>query len=306
MNAIWKTRLLTFRPALILFVLLLFSCLGGSQLLNHVLSPLTQRNSAYLDATLRDTTQLMIPVGLAKAGADMLEGSTVQLEAGIVVAKGNMSVEAGDLMQPVLDCIDIAWKILLASAVFLISIKCVASCFPDLAAPFCAVFLTCFLLDSLLVIWLKREHVVRAVARRIGGIFFLSWLLMIALLPVTLAGSAYLTERTTAHMRTNIDTTFQRVHTVFNMEGFTTANELSEKANFLKTKMAEISRFAREELGTVILAICQLVAVKVLSGVFYPLLLLAFLIWLVRGCLYPGIKGTLPTDSSMAGVPKTS
>jgi len=291
MNTIWKTRLVTFRPALILFLLLLFSCLGGSQLLNHLMSPLTQRNSAYLDTTLRDTTQLMIPVGLAKAGADMLEGSTVQLEAGIIVAKGNMTVEAGDLMQPVLDCIDIAWKILLASAVFLISVKCVASCFPDLAAPFCAVFLTCFLLDSLLVVWLKKEHGVRSTARRIGGIFFLSWLLMIALLPVTLAGSAYLTERTTAHMQKNIDTTFQRVHSVFNMEGFSTASEISEKATFLKTKLTEISRFTREELGTVILAICQLVAVKVLSGVFYPLLMLAFLIWLIRGCLYPGISG---------------
>jgi hypothetical protein len=219
----------------------------------------------------------------------MLEGSTVQLEAGIVVAKGNMTVEAGDLMQPVLDCIDIAWKILLASAVFLISVKCVASCFPDLAAPFCAVFLTCFLIDSLLVVLQKREHLVRSIARRIGGIFFLSWLLMIVLLPATLAGSAYLTERTTAHMQTNIDKTFQRVHTVFTMEGFTTATELSEKASFLKAKLAEISRFTREELGSVILAICQLVAVKVLSGVFYPLLMLAFLIWLVRGCLYPAI-----------------
>jgi hypothetical protein len=297
MNAIWKTRLLTFRPALILFLLLLISCLGGSRLLNHLMSPLTQRNSAYLDTTLRDTTQLMIPVGLAKAGADMLEGSTVQLEAGIVVAKGNMTVEAGDLMQPVLDCIDIAWKILLASAVFLISVKCVASCFPDLAAPFCAVFLTCFLLDSLLVTWLKKEHVVRSIARRIGGIFFLSWLLMIALLPVTLAGSAYLTERTTAHMQKNIDTTFQRVHTVFNMEGFSTASDISEKATFLKAKLSEISRFTREELGTVILAICQLVAVKVLSGVFYPLLMLGFLIWLIRGCLYPAIKGQGTTDS---------
>jgi hypothetical protein len=75
------------------------------------------------------------------------------------------------------------------------------------------------------------------------------------------------------------------------MEGFTSVPELSEKANFLKAKLSEISRFTREELGTIILAICQLVAVKVLSGVFYPLLMLAFLIWLIRGCLYPVIKG---------------
>jgi hypothetical protein len=98
-------------------------------------------------------------------------------------------------------------------------------------------------------------------------------------------------------MQKNIDTTFQRVHTVFNMEGFSTASDISEKATFLKAKLSEISRFTREELGTVILAICQLVAVKVLSGVFYPLLMLGFLIWLIRGCLYPAIKGQGTTDS---------
>jgi hypothetical protein len=64
---------------------------------------------------------------------------------------------------------------------------------------------------------------------------------------------------------------------------------LSEKANFLKYKLTEMSRFSKDELSTVILAICQLVAVKVVSGVFYPLVMLAFLIWLVRGCLYPAL-----------------
>jgi hypothetical protein len=289
MNAIWKTRLLTYRPVLILTFLLLFAGLGGNQLINRATAPLTKQNSAYLDKAIRDTTQLLIPVGLAKAGADMMEGSTVQLEAGIVVTKGSMTVEAGDLMQPVLDCIDIAWKILLASAVFLISVKCVVSGFPELTQPLCMAFLFCYLIDNLVVLLLKRDHLFRSILRRVGGIFFLSWILIVALLPLTLAGTAYLTERTTAHMQKNIETSFQRVHTVFNMEGFSTASDISEKATFLKTKMADISRFAREELSTVIMAICQLVAVKVLSGVVYPLLMLGFLIWLIRGCLYPAI-----------------
>jgi hypothetical protein len=289
MNTIWKTRLLTYRPVLILTFLLLFAGLGGNQLINRATAPLTKQNSAYLDKAIRDTTQLLIPVGLAKAGADMMEGSTVQLEAGIVVTKGSMTVEAGDLMQPVLDCIDIAWKILLASAVFLISVKCVVSGFPELTQPLCMAFLFCYLIDNLVVLLLKRDHLFRSILRRVGGIFFLSWILIVALLPLTLAGTAYLTERTTAHMQKNIETSFQRVHTVFNMEGFSTASDISEKATFLKTKMADISRFAREELSTVIMAICQLVAVKVLSGVVYPLLMLGFLIWLIRGCLYPAI-----------------
>jgi hypothetical protein len=90
-------------------------------------------------------------------------------------------------------------------------------------------------------------------------------------------------------MQADIDKTFSNVSRVFNMEGFSTAAEMSDKANFLKYKLAEISRFAKEELPAVIIAICQLVAIKVLSGVVYPLVMLAFLIWLVRGCLYPAL-----------------
>jgi len=290
MNTTWKTRLVTFRPVIILSALLLIVCLGGGRVLNRMTSPLTTRNHAYLDAAIRDTTQLMIPVGVAKAAADMIEGSTLQFEAGIVVTKGGMTVEAGDLMQPMLECINIAWKVLLASAVFLISVKCVVSCFPELMQPFCVAFLACYLIDGVLaLLTLKSNQLFRHVLRRIGSILFLSWIFLVALLPLTLAGTAYLADRTTSHMQADIDKTFSNVSRVFNMDGFSTAAEMSDKANFLKYKLAEISRFAKEELPAVIIAICQLVAIKVLSGVVYPLVMLAFLIWLVRGCLYPAL-----------------
>jgi hypothetical protein len=289
MNTKWETRLVAFRPVIILSALLIFTCFGGVHLLNWATRPLAEKNRAYLDASIRDTTQLMIPVGVAKAAADMIEGSTIQFEAGIVVTKGGMTVQAGDLMNPMLDCINIAWKILLASAVFLISVKCVVSGFPELIQPICSAFLACYLIEGLLAFLLNSNHILRNVLRRIGGILFLCWMLIVALLPLTLAGTAYLAERTTAHMQADIDKTFNRIHTVFNMDGFTTANEMSEKASFLKYKLTEISRFAKDELSTVILAICQLVAVKVISGVFYPLVMLAFLIWLVRSCLYPAL-----------------
>ncbi|MEI6646457.1 MAG: hypothetical protein WCP12_10510 [bacterium] len=287
MNTTWKTRFVAFRSVIILSALLIITCFGGVHLLNWATSPLAEKNRTYLDASIRDTTQLMIPVGVAKAAADMIEGSTIQFEAGIVVTKGGMTVQAGDLMQPMLDCINIAWKILLASAVFLISVKCVVSGFPELMQPFCVAFLACYLVEGLLAFLLNPNHLLRYVLRRIGGVLFLCWILIVAILPLTLAGTAYLAERTTAHMQADIDTTFKHIHEVFNMDGFTTANEMSEKASFLKYKLTEISRFAKDELSTVILAICQLVAVKVISGVFYPLMMLGFLFWLIRGCLYP-------------------
>lgn len=294
MNTIWKTRLVAFRPVILLSLLLIAALLGGVTLLNRAMAPLANRNQAYLDNAIRDTTQLMIPVGVAKAAADMIEGSTIQFEAGIVVTKGGMTVEAGDVMQPMLDCINLAWRVLLASTVFLISVKSFLNGFPELAQPFCVVFLLCYLLEALLAFLLQKTHLVRQILRRIGGIFVLCWLLIVAVLPLTVAGTAYLTERSTSHMRNDIDKTFARVSAVFNMEGFTQASDLSDKANFLKYKLADMYRFAREEFSTVVLALCQLLAIKILSGVFYPLVMLAFLIWLVRGCLYPALGLSKP------------
>ena len=115
MNTKWKTRLVAFRPVIILSLFLIFALVGGVNLLNRATAPLAERNRVYLDTSIHDTAQLLIPVGIAKAAADMIEGSTIQFEAGIVVTKGGMTVEAGDIMQPLLDCINLAWKILLTS-----------------------------------------------------------------------------------------------------------------------------------------------------------------------------------------------
>lgn len=300
MNETWKTRFVTFRPVILLSLFLIAALLGGVDLLNHATAPLTKKNAAYLDRAIRDTTHLLIPVGIAKAAADMIEGSTIQFEAGIVVTKGGMTVEAGDVMQPMLECINLAWKILLGSTVFLIAVKSFINGCPELAQPFCVLFLFCYLLDALFAFRLKKNHLQRHILQRMGGIFVLCWLIIVAVLPLTLAGTAFLTERTTAHMRADIEKTFERVNTVFNMEGFTQTTELSEKANYLKQKLTEVSRFAREELSTVTLAICQLLAIKMLSGVLYPLLMLAFLIWLIRGCLYPALASDTKKEEPLS------
>lgn len=294
MSAKWKTHFVTFRSVIILALLLLVTLAGGMRLLTWASRPLANYNEAYLDTAIRDTAQLMIPVGVAKAAADMIEGSTIQLEAGIVVTKGGMTVEAGDLMQPMLECINIAWNILLASLVCLISAKCLVGGVPELTQPLCAAFLSCYLSEALLAPLLRQQSRTRFLLRKIGGILLLAWLLIILILPLTIAGTAYLTERTTAGMRANVEKTFTRVNIVFSMEGFTHAPEISDKAAYLKQKFADIARYTKEESPGLVTALSELLAIKVLSGVIYPLLMLGFWVWIIRSCLYPVLHPNVP------------
>ena len=69
-----------------------------------------QANDKFLDASIESTAHLMIPVGAAKAAADVVEGSTAV-------------VEWGDITQPILDYLDVAWRILILSLIVTTAVK---------------------------------------------------------------------------------------------------------------------------------------------------------------------------------------
>jgi len=146
-------------------------------------APLTQRNLAFLDASIKDTFHLMIPVGAAKAAADIVEGSTLNVEAGAVFAKAGMTIEAGDSLQPLLDYIEVAWNLLLASMIYLVTAKCVVSGAGATAGPLLAFALGVFLINSLAARFAANQQALRQVLHRLGAIFLLCALLFLLIIP---------------------------------------------------------------------------------------------------------------------------
>jgi hypothetical protein len=64
-----------FQTPFILATLLLLTASGlMTGWTGRLTAPLTQRNLDFLDASIKDTFHLMIPVGAAKAAADIVEG----------------------------------------------------------------------------------------------------------------------------------------------------------------------------------------------------------------------------------------
>lgn len=280
----------THKRALALIILLILAVSGLlTGAFERVIRPLENSNTAFLNASFNDTIHLMVPVALAKAGADLVEGSTINVEAGVVFAKAGMSVEAGDTLQPLLEYIDVAWRLLLISLIYNVAMQSILAGSILLAKPLLIVSLLAYLLSTLLSVWVCDANPLRQFLRRLAPLFLLCALLFAVILPLTVAGSAYLSRNTTDKLRDEMWTSFDKIGQVFSMEKFHAADELKDKAVILKDKIVEIGRYSKDAVGDVASSVCKLAAIKLLNGIIFPLATLAFLIWLVRGCLYPAL-----------------
>ena len=273
----------------LLLAALLFLVIAGllTGATGKLTAPIVRSNQVYLDASIKDTVHLMLPVAAAKAAADAVEGSTINVEAGAVFAKAGMSIEAGDILQPLLVYINIAWRLLLISLVYLVTAKSILAGTEAIAMPLLIVALAALLANSLAAHVLNREHAFRQVLQRIGSLFLLCALLFLLVIPLTVTGSAYLSRHTTDPMREDVRVSFDKIGKAFSMEKFHAADEVKDKAVALTEKIVELGKYAKESLAEVAVAVCKLVAIKLLNGIVFPLASFAFLIWLVRGCLVP-------------------
>lgn len=270
--------------ALLLLVTVTFLLTGTADTL---FAPVMARNQAYLDASIKDTACLMIPVAAAKAAADAVEGSTINIEAGAVFAKAGMNIEAGDTMQPLLDYINIAWRLLLISLIYLVSAKCILAGADAIAFPLLIIALTALLAERLFAATGCQGRVLQQIFHRIGALFLLCALLFLVIVPLTVTGTAYLSHRTTDPMRQEVSASFDKIGAVFSLDKFHQTNDLKDKAAVLKEKILELSDYAKDSISEVGVAVCKLAAVKLLNGIIFPLASFVFLAWLVRGCLIP-------------------
>ena len=292
----------------LVLLLLLGLTLNGvlTGIIDRVTAPIAKRNQEFLDTSIKDTAHLMIPIGAIDAAADIVEGSTVTMEAGVVFAKAGVDVEVGDALQPLLDYIHVAWRLLLISIVYLVSAKAILLGATSLSQPLLATSIISSLLERTAAMVVPQQTAVRVFLKRLSALFLLAALLFLLVIPLSVAGSAFLASQTTDPLRSGLWESFDRVGKVFSMDKFYAAKETKEKATVLADKLLEIGTFAKDATGDVAMSVCKLAAIKVLNGIVFPLVSLAFLIWIVRGCLYPALglsDRSLATDD-LAGLRK--
>lgn len=284
-RAMWKS---SGRPV-VLIALLVATLLGWMGLAyNWTCSAVKRHNDEYLSAAIADTAHLMISIGAAKAFADVIEGSTVDLEGRLVVGAGTR-IEVGDVLQPVLDYLDVAWKILIINLVYLLIAKYVLLGSTPVWTGLLAVSLVGYLVSEVSRRFTAPNHAVVIAARKLGGMCLLGALLFSIILPLTVNLSSRLAHATTDPLRTSVRARFQELDRIFSLKEFHNAEGIVDKAKALKNKMASVTEWAPRAVANVAGSVAELAAAKVLDGIVFPLGSLLFLVWIVRGILFPAL-----------------
>jgi hypothetical protein len=266
-----------YRAAFALAILLVLAVTGVLQRLSATIAePMTESNAAYLDRAIKNTVHLMVPIGVAKGAADVIEGSEAV-------------VEFGDMVQPLLEYLDIAWRILLLSLMISTGAKYVLLGSPSLAGPLLIISLSCYVGYSVGWLVCKKEGALLFSAKRIGAFCLLGYLFFALVLPLTVFCTAALSDRITEPLKTDVTLSFDRVGKIFSMESITEQDAFLDKVDAMRGKAVELIRFSTRSAAFIAGKVARLAVVKILEGVVFPLSAFAFLIWLIRGTLYPAL-----------------
>ena len=272
--------------------LALFGFVAGGQAENvykAVIQPVAHYNNHFLETSIKDTAQLMIPIGLAKGAADIIEGTTLQFAAGAVFANAGTEIEVGDALQPVLDYLNLAWRVLLLSIIFSTVTKSVLQgCYP-VAHIMLQVSLAGFFVWFLLRPWLKQTSAWLFSMERIAKMTLLVSIVFLLVLPLSVYLAAHLSQATTKPLEASLFASFDEAGKHFDVSHFHSIEKITDKAKFLYEKSLELMQYSLTATKDIALSVARLFVIKLLNGVVFPLGALAFLLWLLRGVLYPAL-----------------
>lgn len=233
-------------------------------------------NDAFLESSIESTVHLMIPIGVAKGAVDVIEGSSAV-------------VEFGDIVQPLLDYLDIAWRILLVSLILSTAGKYILLGSAPVANA-CLIISICFYFVHLTIRrFYPRGTNVHECCRKLAAFYFLGALLFAVLLPLTVFITSHLSGAITEPLRGAVARSFDNIGAHFNLESITSQSGFLDKADAIKNKAAELIKFSGQSVAVVAASVAKLAVVKILEGIVFPFASLAFLIWMVRGALYPAL-----------------
>lgn len=265
--------------------------------------PMLGAQERYLEKTTGHATRLLVSIGILKGGLDVVEGSTL------------FGIEVGDVAQPFLDTLDIAWDLVVVSTLSLLCLRMLLPAAFPLGEIVLCVGLGAWLGERLLARFAPRSGF-RSPARSLAGgtLFLVAFLWLI--LPLSFLATAQL-ERTitepvvrvygselaaiardleapSAVSRVDLSDAaiqddigpshwFTPLQRIVRMAQELVSASLQE-ADRLRIRATRVRDFLADErggerLGTVVL---QIAVVALLRGILFPAATVLLLVWVVR------------------------
>ncbi len=235
------------------------------------------QNATYLEDTTQKAASLLVPIMVAKGSIDVIEGS-------------EMVVEFGDIVQPLLDYLNVAWQVVLVASIVLLSFKYFLEGTIGIGSVFLSASLAMYLVLALFHSFRNPHNPIAQTFKRMAGMMLLIALLIYFVLPLSVQGAAWLSHHSTAKMTVEYEQTFHELSATFGTSDIESAKGMKQKAEVFKSKADELINYVEDGgLKKVGKGAVYVMVVYILDGIVYPVLMMFFLIWLIRGTLYPSL-----------------
>lgn len=260
---------------ILLIVGLLLTALGFADKLLGVcgLDRLSSRNEAYLESSLERSLRTFAVLSTIKVGLAVVEGTEIGVGFGL---------EIGDVVQAAYDYVDIAWKTVLAGCVILLGTQVLV----ETASVLDYWLLALALLAVVLMVAtqgappkLPRTH---RTLREIALFMTVLAAACYVILPLSIAGGAYLSNRITAPSIEEAEAGLSTLREELFSDDEAADEGLRARWAQTKDKLNDMTVYLKDKASELVVWILKIIAGYLFDCLLFPLALFLLLFWFTR------------------------
>jgi len=261
--------------AILLMVALLLTVVGLTDrfLGTCGLDRLASKNEAYLESAFQRSLRTFAVLSTIKVGLAVVEGSEIGVGFGLQV---------GDVVQAAYDYVDIAWRTVLAGGILLLGTRILLEAAALLAPWLLAVTFAAF---ALIIVTqgtpprLPRAH---RTLRQVAVFMTVLTTACCLLLPLSIAGGAWLSSRITAPSAEEAESGLSGLKEDLFVEDQTTDAGLTAKWTQMKDRLDHTASYLKEKASVLVVWILKLIAAYLFDCLVFPLVLFVLLVWCAK------------------------
>ena len=268
------------RRLLILILLLvgiLLTALGLTERLLGTcgLDRLTEKNDAYLESSFERSLRTFAVLSTIKVGLAVVEGTEIGVGFGL---------EVGDVVQAAYDYVDIAWRTVLAGGVILLGTRTLLEAASLANHWLLAITLAAFALMVITQGAPPRFPRTHGALRQVGLFMTVLTTACYLILPLSIAGGAYLSSKITApsieEAESGLDALTEELFP--ESEDQTADGGLLSKWTQTKEQLNQMASYLKEKASELVVWILKLIAGYIFDCLVFPLGVFILLVWFTR------------------------
>jgi hypothetical protein len=237
------------------------------------LDRLTSKNDAYLKSSFERSLRTFAVLSTIKVGLAVVEGTEVGVGFGL---------EIGDVVQAAYDYVDIAWRTVLAGGVILLGTRTLLEAASLLNHWLLAITLAAVALMLITQGAPPRFPRTHGALRQVGLFMTVLTTACYLILPLSIAGGAYLSSKITAPAIEEAESGLAALTEELFSEDQTADGGLGSRWSQIKDRLNHTASYLKEKASELTVWILKLIAGYIFDCLVFPLVVFILLVWFTR------------------------